>query len=295
MSKPCDNCVTQTDYKTDQLHTWCTSCGNYGIWGAMRNALTELQIAPKSVLFVHDIGCNGNEADKIGGYGFKGLHGRAIPLAAGAAVANQDITVIASAGDGAVLSEGIGHLIHGIRSNYNMTLVIHNNANFALTKGQPSPTTTPNFVMSGAPDGLQEDQLNIMQMILPLGPSFAARGFSGDTKQLTSILIEAINHKGFSIVEVMQYCPTYNKATPNEWFLERVFDVSQKNGYEQGDLTQAIEITKDLTERIATGVIYKNEWKQDYNSRLENRQNITTQLVEEVKPYDISTLLEKYT
>lgn len=290
----CDNCVTHADYKTENILTWCTGCGNYSIWGAVRNALVAEQIAPKDTLFVHDIGCNGNGADKINGYGIKGLHGRAIPLAAGASIANNNMKVIASAGDGAVLAEGISHLIHAVRANYNFTLIIHNNANFALTTGQASPATPKNIKMSYAPDGITTMPINISQLLLPLEPSMYARGFSGNQKQLTSLIQQGIQHQGLSVIEVLQSCPTYNYFMSNDWYLKRIYDVADRSDYNQSDNALAMKVTEDLQERIATGIIYKNEFAQPFEQQLIQREDYETELIDEVKHYSIDKLLQKF-
>lgn len=290
----CETCVKHSDYKTDNLLTWCTSCGNYSIWGAVRNSLVASDIKPHEVLFVHDIGCNGNGADKIKGYGIKGLHGRAVPVAAGAAIANENVKVIASCGDGAVLAEGIGHLIHAIRSNYNFTLIIHNNGNFALTTGQPSPTTPEAVKMYGTPDGVTTPAINISQLVLPLKPSFYARGFSGKQKELTTILQQAYKHNGFSIVEVLQSCPTYNGFTTNDWYLKRIKSVDEISGYNHTDLAGAIKISGDLQERIATGLLYSDPYAISFNKRISARESIQTQLVDEVSSFDIKPLLAEF-
>jgi 2-oxoglutarate ferredoxin oxidoreductase subunit beta len=290
--------VTHSDYLTKNTFTWCTNCGNYGVWGALRNALVASQISPKDVMFIHDIGCNGNGADKINGYGFKGLHGRAIPLGAGATIANSKMKLIGSSGDGAVLAEGVGHLVHAIRSNYNMTFMIHNNGNYALTTGQASPATKQGVPMNSSPYGATADTVNILSFILPLKPSFVARGFTGDQKQLASLLEKAIAHKGFSIVEIMQYCPTYNHVTSNDWFNERVYDVndSSKTGveYDIHNFGRALEVVQDLEEKIATGIIYIDPNSVEFMDRQQNRVGYTTQLIDEVKPFDVSGLLEKF-
>jgi 2-oxoglutarate ferredoxin oxidoreductase subunit beta len=289
------NCtVKHSDYKSKNIHTWCTGCGNYGIYGALRNALVEECIAPKDVMLVYDIGCNGNGADKINGYRCKSLHGRALPFATGAAIANRRMKVIAMAGDGAVLSEGINHLIHAIRSNYNITLVVHNNSNFALTTGQPSPSTKENLSMNSSPDGVTSDPLNLLKLALPLDPSFVARGFSGNIKQLTSILREAMKHDGFSLVEVIQTCTTYNKATPHEWMMERVYDVNEKTDYDNSNLNMAMEVVGDLDIKIATGVLYRNNWKQSYYMKQPNRVDAITELVDEVVNIDTAHLVESF-
>ncbi|GAB4161117.1 MAG: 2-oxoacid:ferredoxin oxidoreductase subunit beta [Candidatus Dojkabacteria bacterium] len=291
MGSDCQNCVKHKEFRTDQLFTWCTGCGNYGIFGAMRNALVELNLPPHELLMVFDIGCNGNGADKIEGYRYKSLHGRSLPFAAGASVANNKVKVIASAGDGAVLAEGLNHLIHAVRNNYNLTFIIHNNSNFALTTGQASPTTPQNQHMNASPDGATGDSLNILNLLLPLDPSFVARGFSGNIKQLTGILKEAIQHEGLSIVEILQACPSYSEVTTHEWFLERVYDLSQKKGYDKTNLNMAIETARDLEHKIATGVIYTNPWKLPFNKRLANRVETFSQLNEEVLPFDISPMV----
>lgn len=286
--------IKHADYLTKNIFTWCTNCGNYGIWGAMRNALVSLQISPKDVYFIHDIGCNGNGADKINGYGFKGLHGRAIPLGAGAALANSKLKVIASSGDGGVLAEGIGHLVHAIRSNYDMTFVIHNNGNFALTTGQASPATVEDISMNSSPDGVTADPINILSFILPLKPSFVARGFTGNQKQLSGILEKAINHKGFSVVEIMQYCPSYNKVQDNKWFNDRVYDVNEQTDYDVSNWKNAVEVSEDLQEKIATGVIYVDKSSVDFLGRQKNRQRLESDLVDEVVNVDIESLLSSF-
>src|SRR3989338_1403485 len=118
------------DYHSENRCTWCDGCGNYGIWTGIKAALTELKLAPHQCLLCYDVGCHGNASDKLLGYRFHGLHGRVLPFAAGAKLANMDVPVIAFGGDGASFSEGIGHLVHGIRSNYPMTFILHNNENY---------------------------------------------------------------------------------------------------------------------------------------------------------------------
>jgi 2-oxoglutarate ferredoxin oxidoreductase subunit beta len=130
----CSNCKPKySDYFSDELYTWCTACGNYGIHAAVKRALITEKIMPKDTLLCFDVGCHGNGSDKIGGYSFHGLHGRVIPLACGAHLANRKVKVLAFGGDGGTLSEGIGHLIHAVRCNYDITFILHDNSNYALT------------------------------------------------------------------------------------------------------------------------------------------------------------------
>ena len=164
---------------------WCDGCGNYGIWTAVKYALVELHLHPWQVCLCYDVGCHGNGSDKIEGYRFHGLHGRVIPFAAGTKLANMKVPVIAFGGDGATFSEGIGHLVHGVRSNYPITFVLHNNTNYGLTTGQASSLTPQGQPMNTSPNGIPEHTLASMDLIFSLNPTFVARGFSGDIKLIT--------------------------------------------------------------------------------------------------------------
>ena len=157
--------VSMKDYNHKNLCTWCDGCGNYGVLAGIKRALVELGIAPHQVLICFDVGCHGNMSDKLVGYRFHGLHGRVISLASGAALANPDIPVIAIGGDGACFSEGVGHLVHAVRSNYNMTFILHNNANYGLTTGQASSLTPQGEKMNTAPLGTVEEPLNSMDFV----------------------------------------------------------------------------------------------------------------------------------
>ncbi len=278
--------VSFKDYYSNNIYNWCTNCGNYGIAAATKRALVAENIVPKDVLMCFDIGCNGNGSDKIGGYRLHGLHGRVIPIAAGAALANRKVHVIASGGDGATLSEGIGHLVHAIRSNYNLTFLMHNNCNYGLTTGQASASTRPGISMNSSPDGTTADTMNFMHFVISLGASFAARTFSGDVEQMTEIIREGIRHPGFSIVEILQNCPTYNKVTPHEWYQERVYDVNTLPDFDNTDPLKALSVASDLDNKIATGILYKDKTSIPFDERVVNRKDITTELVDEVRLYD---------
>lgn len=291
MSEACSCSTTFHDYFSGNLYTWCTNCGNYGIHAAVKRALVAEEIAPKDVALVFDIGCNGNGSDKIGGYRVHGLHGRAIPLACGVANANRRIKVIAFGGDGGTLGEGVNHLVNAIRGNFNVTFVLHNNLNYGLTQGQASSVTKKGMKMNSSPDGVTSDPLHAMRFVLNLEPSFAARSFSGDVKHMTTVLRAAIAHPGFSFVEIFQNCPTYNKATPHEWYQQRVYDVSTRPDYDPTNLAQAYEVARDVDEHIALGILYHDPEKLEFMKRQANRLEITTELVDEVKPFDVSQLL----
>jgi len=229
-----------------------------------------------------------NMSDKLLGYRFHGLHGRVISLASGAALANPDIPVIAFGGDGACFSEGVGHLVHAVRSNYNMTFILHNNANYGLTTGQASSLTPRGERMNTSPQGTVEEPLNSMDFVFSLNPTFVARGFSGNIRQLTDIFKSAINHRGFSYVDVLQACPTYNKFASHEYLLEKCYEC------EPSDYETARKTAVDTSEKIATGVLYQDKTRSTFLDQLEARKGMKTRLVDEVKEVDVSALLAKF-
>ncbi len=283
------------DYSCANKCTWCDGCGDYGIWTAIKRALVELGIAPWQTLLCYDVGCHGNGSDKLAGYRFHGLHGRVIPFAAGAKLANMKLPVIAFGGDGASFSEGIGHLVHGIRSNYPITFVLHNNANYGLTTGQASSLTWQGQPMTASPNGIPEHTLNSMDFIFSLEPTFVARGFSGNIKQLTEIFKAAIQHQkhGFAFVDVLQACPTYNHFATHEYLLERCYDVSTEE-HDITDFRKARKLAIDTKKRIATGVLFQREDVPNFYDRLVPRQGKMTTPVEEVMKGDVTELMKEF-
>ncbi|MBU2214021.1 2-oxoacid:ferredoxin oxidoreductase subunit beta [Patescibacteria group bacterium] len=281
------------DYESGNLCTWCDGCGDYGVLGATKRALVELGLAPHQVLLCFDVGCHGNMSDKLLGYRVHGLHGRVIALAAGASLANPDIPVLAFGGDGACFSEGVGHLVHAIRSNYNMTFVLHNNANYGLTTGQASSLTPKGQKMNTAPHGTVEETINSMDFVFSLNPTFVARGFSGNIRQLTDILKAAVNHRGFSYVDVLQACPAYNKFATHEYLLEKCYDANVE-GHDSSNFEVARKIAVDTSERISTGVLYQNKESVPFLDRLEARKGVEARLVDEVEAVDIRTFVKRF-
>lgn len=281
--------VNISEYNSKYMPTWCMGCGNFAIHTALKKALTDLNIGPSKVFMSFDIGCNGNGADKIEGYRFKGLHGRSIPLAIGAHLANRKYTVLADIGDGGCLHEGLDHLIHAIRSNYDITILIHNNGSFALTTGQATATTIDNKPMYGLPEGRPEREMRIDKLVLNLDPTFYAKAYSQDPLQLSEIIKEGINHKGCSIIEIHQICPTYNPEMNTQWYAQRIKKL-EKPFYSPKEALESIE----KEEHILTGVYIKNENTPYFYENLQSRKGKETELVDEVKQYDVKNILERY-
>ena len=278
-----------SDYHSETKCTWCDGCGDYGIWTATKRALTELGIAPWQVLVCYDVGCHGNGSDKVEGYRFHGLHGRVLPFAAGAKLANMKLPVMAFGGDGASFSEGVGHLVHAVRSHYPITFVLHNNGNYGLTTGQASSLTWQGQKMNTSPNGMPEATLPSMDFIFSLEPTFVARGFSGNIKQMTEILKAAIQHRGFAFVDMLQACPTYNHFATHDYLLNHVYDANAE-GHDTSNFAKAREIAVNTKDRIATGILYQNENIPNFYERLTPRQGVETTCVEEVVKRDVSDL-----
>jgi len=276
-----------SDYYSETMCTWCDGCGNYGIWTAVKMALVELNLRPWQVCLCYDIGCNGNGSDKIEGYRFHGVHGRVIPFAAGVKLANMKLPVIAFGGDGATFSEGVGHLVHGLRSNYPITFVLHNNGNFGLTTGQSSALSWQGRPMNWNPNGIPERTLPSMEFVFSLQPTFVARGFTGNIKLMARILSAAIQHRGFAFVDLLQACPTYNHFATHNYLLDRCYDANAE-GHDPGDIEEAKALATQSEDRIACGILYQREDVPNFYERLVPRKDVATTCVEEVKKYDVS-------
>ncbi len=287
---------TMKDYYTPTECTWCDGCGDYGVWSAVRMACVELGYLPRDVLLCFDIGCHGNMSDKIGGcYRVHGLHGRILPFAAGAKLANPNVHVLADGGDGATFSEGVNHLVHAVRSNYPIVFVMHNNGNYGLTIGQASALTPQGMVMNSSPNGIPEATINSMDLVFSLEPTFVARGVSYDIPHLTYLIKEGFLHNGFAYIDVLQACPTFNKFMTNKYLRERCYKVEEMQRYDAGNFVQARKLGVDTAEKIAIGMLYKAaNPRGSFYDRLVPRQGKTTTLVEEVQRYDVVDLMKEF-
>ncbi|MBF0553193.1 MAG: 2-oxoacid:ferredoxin oxidoreductase subunit beta [Nitrospirae bacterium] len=244
------------DYK-GQEPAWCPGCGNYAILQALKGALAGLGIKPHGVTIVSGIG----QAAKLPHYmkcnTFNGLHGRALPPATGIRLANHEMPVIVVSGDGDCYGEGGNHLIHAIRRNIDVTLLVHDNQIYGLTKGQASPTTTQGVITKTQPFGANASELNPISLAIGLDCSFVARGYAADTVFLKSIMKDAINHKGFALVDILQPCVTFNKLNTYKWYTERVYRLD--DSYNPYDRVGAFKLAVELSDKIPTGIIYIND------------------------------------
>lgn len=250
------------DYKftfdTKVENTWCPGCGNFGIQDALKEAFKRLELTPHDILMVSGIGQAAKMPHYIDANGFNGLHGRALPAALGAQVANPDLKIIVSSGDGDSYGEGGNHFLHNIRRNIDIVHMVHDNQIYGLTKGQGSPTTDMGQKTSLQKDGVILDPLNPIALAVSLDCSFVARAFSGDMEQLVEILIEAIKHKGYSYIDILQPCVSFNKVNTYKWYKERTYYLG--DDYDPTNRLSAFEQSlKWGDEGIPLGIIYKKE------------------------------------
>ena len=241
------------------------NCGDFGIWAALKGALRQLNLETHQFVMVYDIGCSGNMASHIKAYGFHGLHGRAIPAASGIKLANHTQKVIVIGGDGGLLGEGMTHFISACRANMDITVILHNNQVYGLTTGQSSPTSMKGTKGKATPLGVVETPVEPCAYALLSGASFVARAFAGTIPETTRILADAISHKGFSLVEVLQPCVTFNRLNTYDWFRQRVKPLAQT----PTDVYEAIGKARWTDQDIYLGVFRKDETAPAYHETFE--------------------------
>jgi 2-oxoglutarate ferredoxin oxidoreductase subunit beta len=242
------------DYR-GQTPAWCPGCGNFGILQAFKEAMVELNIRPHEFTIVSGIGQAGKFPHYLKCNTFNGLHGRTLPVATGIRLANHEMLVFAVAGDGDCYGEGGNHLIHAIRRNINIKLLVHNNQVYGLTKGQASPTSLQGMVTKVQTYGVISEPLNPLSLAISLDCSFVARGFAGDPAHLKELIKEAVRHRGFCLIDILQPCVTFNKINTYEWYRQRVYRISAN--YDPSDRQEAFKKALEWGERIPIGIIYK--------------------------------------
>ncbi|HQM76275.1 MAG TPA: 2-oxoacid:ferredoxin oxidoreductase subunit beta [Syntrophorhabdaceae bacterium] len=239
-----------------QTPAWCPGCGNFSILRAFKDAFVEMDIEPYQFIIVSGIGQSGKFPHYLKCNTFNGLHGRSLPVATGIRLVNHDLLVVAEAGDGDCYGEGGNHLINAIRRNINVKLFVHNNQIYGLTKGQASPTSMEGMITKNQPFGVLSEQFNPMAFAVTLDCSFVARGYAGDPEHLKGLIKEAVGHKGFSLVDILQPCVTFNKINTYSWYSERVYKLGPD--YNPENRLEAFQKAIEWGDKIPIGVIYRN-------------------------------------
>ena len=247
--------IKQSDFITSNKSSWCLGCSNFSVRAALVRAFSELNLEPHKISMVFDIGCAGNSCVLYNTYGFHGLHGRTVPLAAGAKLANNKLTVIGIAGDGGAYGEGLNHLIEAARSNYDITLIVSNNRLYSLTTGQASPTSAKGTKTKSTPDGVDKISTNPLLIALSAGAGFVARGYADEVEHLSEIFKKAIKHKGFSLIDVLQPCITLDKKNTREWYKERIYQLG--NNWPLSDKNKALIKVQEWRDKIPIGIFFE--------------------------------------
>ncbi|HVJ08013.1 MAG TPA: 2-oxoacid:ferredoxin oxidoreductase subunit beta [Acidisarcina sp.] len=233
--------LTMADMKGRVDPDWCPGCGDFGVLAAIQKALVDLQIPNHEVVVVSGIGCSSNLPGFIHTYGMHTLHGRSLPVATGVKLANHELTVLVTGGDGDGFGIGCGHFVHTMRRNLDVLYIVMDNQIYGLTTGQTSPTSRKGMKTKSMPYGNIEAPLNPVALALSAGATFVARGFSGEQKHLTELIKQGIQHKGFSFLDVFSPCVTYNHDNTYPWFRPRVKKLEDDASYDASDWSGAME------------------------------------------------------
>ena len=284
--------TTPKELGTYAQNTWCPGCGNFGILASAKKALTELEddgLDLNKVAIVSGIGCHAKIVDYINVNSFYSIHGRVPPPMTGIKLANPDLTVIGYAGDGDAYGEGIEHLIFSAKRNIDMTFIVHNNRVYGLTTGQFTPTSPPGFKGRSTPDGSPEDPLNPIELMISAGATFVARGYTKNMKHLQSLIKAAIDHKGFSFIDVLQPCFTFFNTY--DFYNERVYEFSDQD-HDASDRDAAFAKAREWLygegERIPVGIFYQVK-KPTYEEKL-----LAGRIPVQMTPGDIRPVLNKH-
>ncbi len=249
--------ITLTDLKGKVDPDWCPGCGDFGVLAALNKALVELQVQPHNVVTISGIGCSSNLPGYISTYGMHTLHGRALAVATGVKLANHDLTVVVTGGDGDGFGIGGNHFIHTMRRNVDLVYLAMDNQIYGLTTGQMSPTSQLGMKTKSTPYGSVENPINPISLALAAGATFVARGFSGEQKHLTGLIKQAIQHKGFAFIDVFSPCVTYNLDNTYPWFKQRVKKLEDDPSYDSKNWTAAMEKSQIWGEEIPIGKFFQ--------------------------------------
>lgn len=253
---------TMQELTTSEKPQWCPGCGNYPLHMAMKTALSELGIPREKTVIVTGIGCSGKACHYINTYGFESLHGRSVTVASGVKLANHELTVIAEGGDGDGYGIGSAHFLHSFRRNINITYVVHDNAVYGLTTGQAAPTAQKGMKTKSTPHGNLELPFNPLAVAIAAGGTFVSRTFAGDLMHMKETFKQAIAHKGFAFVDVLQPCVTFNKLNTFQWWQQRVYKLESVN---HDPTNKALALEKAFEEmdsnysKIPIGIFYKEQ------------------------------------
>ncbi len=273
--------LTAKDYKSGDKPVWCPGCGDFGVLSAIYKALAALKLPRHEVVIASGIGCSSRTPYFSSTYGLHGVHGRSLPIATGMKLANPDLTVLAVAGDGDLMSIGAGHFPHAAARNVNITCIMMDNQTYGLTKAQSSPTSPIGHNSKSTPYGVVAKPISPVLFALANGATFVARGYSAKPKDLTELLGEGIKHVGFSFVHVQSPCAEFFNTY--DYYDEHIEALPPN--WDRHDLKAAIEMA--LTEeKVHLGLFYEEE--------RESFGKVIREFERERKQFDLATYLERF-
>jgi len=286
--------ATFKEFRNNVKPNWCPGCGDFSIQAAIQRAAANVGLEPENLAVISGIGCSGRISGYINAYGLHGIHGRALPIAQGVKMANRELTVIASGGDGDGFAIGMGHTVHAIRRNINMTYIVMDNQIYGLTKGQTSPRSAEGFKTKSTPDGSIESTLSPLEIALSAGATFVAQSFSSDLKQLTTMIEEGIKHEGFSLINVFSPCVTFNKINTYDWFKENIVNLETIPDYDSSNRIQAMTKLME-TGGMLTGLIYQDKSRKSYEDMVVgfHQEGIANQDIQ-ISEADFSKLVAEF-
>ena len=258
--------LTAKDFKGLSDPDWCAGCGDFGVLNSLQRACAGLGLKPHEILTVSGIGCSSNLPGYFKSYGMHTLHGRSLAFATGAKLANHELTVIVTGGDGDGYGIGGNHFTHTARRNVDLTYIVMNNQVYGLTTGQISPTSSLGMKTKSTPFGSVETPINPITMAIMNGATFVARGFSGDIRHLTELMTKAIRHKGFALIDIFSPCVTFNLDNSHSFFKERVKKLEDE-GHDNSDWQSACEKAIMWGDSIYTGLFFQSDDKPDLGQR----------------------------
>ncbi|MBS4540138.1 2-oxoacid ferredoxin oxidoreductase [Clostridium sp. D2Q-11] len=280
-------------FNSNDENAWCPGCGNFGILNSLKKAFSELDLLPHQILISSGIGQAAKTPHYINVNGFNGLHGRSLPPALGAKIANKDLKILVTSGDGDTYGEGGNHFIHNIRRNLDITHLVHDNQIYGLTKGQGSPTTAKGQVTTMQLDGVRVDPFNPLATAITMGATFVARSFSGDVNHLAHLIQEGMKHEGYALIDILQPCVTFNKVNTFKWYKDRIYKLD-----ENYDPTNKMEAYKKANEwgdeGIPIGILYRNEDATSFVDRIPHLRDGKPLVDREWKPLDAKKFMEDF-
>src|SRR5499427_8137788 len=250
--------LTIKDMKGHTDPDWCPGCGDFGVLTALKQALVELNLNPHQVMTISGIGCSSNLPGYLSTYGMHTLHGRALAVATGAQLANHDLKIIVTGGDGDGYGIGGNHFIHSMRRNVDLTYIVMSNQIYGLTTGQISPTSTKGMKTKSTPTGSVENPIFPVSLAIAAGATYVARGYTGQVKHLVALIKGGIQHKGFALIDAFSPCVTFNHDNGHEFFKQKTFKLEDRK-HDPTDFAAAIQKSYEWGDEIPIGLFWKRE------------------------------------